>query len=244
MGALVKRSCVVSYGNLPAVGSAAQLSGYCPFRTNGQGSCTHGASQVTPKFSRHSSGQARVRVDGRVHYLGPYGSREALEKYSRLIDDWRQSADSPPASLSIAQLTLLYFRRCRKHYRKADQETSEVSNVRIAVRRLNFCSRDIQAAFTPKMLRTVRDRMVAEGYVRTRLNSPGLPPSGARAECPYRLAAAGSTAEGSRLRFWWGVVPIEAGCIKGQSNARAHLPERRLHRPLRSVIPHGRRWSR
>lgn len=124
-----------------------------------------------PKFSRHSSGQARVRIDGRVHYLGPYGSREALERYSRLIDDWRQSADCPPASLSIAQLTLLYFRRCRKHYRKADQETSEVSNVQIALRHLNASCRDIQAAaFTPKMLRTVRDQMVAAGYVRTSIN--------------------------------------------------------------------------
>ncbi|MEZ6050768.1 MAG: hypothetical protein R3C02_05145 [Planctomycetaceae bacterium] len=40
-----------------------------------------------PKYARHSSGQARVRISGRVIYLGPYGSPESREKYAREIAD-------------------------------------------------------------------------------------------------------------------------------------------------------------
>lgn len=40
-----------------------------------------------PKYSLHkSSGQAVVRIDGKMHYLGPHGSPESREKYQRLID--------------------------------------------------------------------------------------------------------------------------------------------------------------
>ena len=43
-----------------------------------------------PSYCRHkASGKAVVRLDGRDHYLGTYGSPESHEAYARLIGQWR-----------------------------------------------------------------------------------------------------------------------------------------------------------
>ncbi len=39
-----------------------------------------------PKYSLHTAtGQAKVRIDGEDHYLGPYGSEESKKLYDELI---------------------------------------------------------------------------------------------------------------------------------------------------------------
>ncbi len=40
---------------------------------------------VFPSYLRHSSGQARIRVDGRDVMLGLYGSDESRIKYGQLV---------------------------------------------------------------------------------------------------------------------------------------------------------------
>ena len=48
-----------------------------------------------PSYRLHKpSGQARVIINGRHVYLGPYGSEESREKYVRLI------AELPPQTVS------------------------------------------------------------------------------------------------------------------------------------------------
>ena len=41
-----------------------------------------------PKMGRHSSGQARVTIQGKVHYLGAHGSPEAHARYAELVKRW------------------------------------------------------------------------------------------------------------------------------------------------------------
>lgn len=48
-----------------------------------------------PRMSRHSSGQARVRLSGKVHYLGAYDSPEAHERYGALLREWRDGGKQP-----------------------------------------------------------------------------------------------------------------------------------------------------
>lgn len=43
------------------------------------------------RFHAHS-GQARVRINGKVIYLGPYGSPEANAAYHRLLAEWHANA--------------------------------------------------------------------------------------------------------------------------------------------------------
>ena len=39
-----------------------------------------------PSYLHHApSGQARVRINGKDHYLGPYGSDESKAEYDRLV---------------------------------------------------------------------------------------------------------------------------------------------------------------
>jgi hypothetical protein len=55
------------------------------------------------------TGQARVRIDGRDHYLGRYGSQETLDAYDDLIRDWliRQGSRGRVA-VQVDNLCLLY----------------------------------------------------------------------------------------------------------------------------------------
>jgi hypothetical protein len=39
-----------------------------------------------PRYSRHKSGQARVRFNGKTTYLGRYGSPESKEAYTRVLN--------------------------------------------------------------------------------------------------------------------------------------------------------------
>ena len=41
-----------------------------------------------PQYRKHSSGQARVTIDGRDHLLGPYGTKASKREYDRLIAEF------------------------------------------------------------------------------------------------------------------------------------------------------------
>lgn len=48
-----------------------------------------------PKMGRHSTGQARVTLNGKVHYLGAFGSPGAHARYAELIQQWLASGRRP-----------------------------------------------------------------------------------------------------------------------------------------------------
>jgi hypothetical protein len=59
--------------------------------------------QSIPKLTQHkSSGKAVVRLNGRDHYLGIFGTPEAKNAYDRLIGEWlaggRQLLQSGPGN--------------------------------------------------------------------------------------------------------------------------------------------------
>lgn len=124
-----------------------------------------------PKYSAHTSGQARVRIDGQVHYLGPHGSPESYARYSRLIADWQSHQSSPVRHVTVGHVTLLYLRHCESHYVKDGVATSQLHVVTSALRRLNQLFREtIAAEFSPRMLKAVREQMVREDLCRTTVN--------------------------------------------------------------------------
>jgi hypothetical protein len=51
-----------------------------------------------PKYRRHSSGQARVTLDGKDHLLGAYNSAQSKEAYRRLIAEWAAGRGASPRS--------------------------------------------------------------------------------------------------------------------------------------------------
>jgi len=67
------------------------------------------------------TGQARVRIDGKDHYLGPYGSSESRERYEDLIAEWfaRQS-DVTAYTLTVDDLCLMFIDFADGYYRRED----------------------------------------------------------------------------------------------------------------------------
>lgn len=90
-----------------------------------------------PKYLRHSSGQARVIIDGRTHYLGTYGSPESKAQYDKLVAGWLiNHGDVIGAAMTIDELALAYMAHAELYYRKNGKPTYEVANIRVALRPL------------------------------------------------------------------------------------------------------------
>jgi hypothetical protein len=92
-----------------------------------------------PSYLLHrASGQARVRINGKDHYLGPYGSKESKEVYADLIEDWLLRNETAQYALTIDALALRYLSHAETYYVKNGQPTSELSTLRIAERVNDF----------------------------------------------------------------------------------------------------------
>lgn len=95
------------------------------------------SSPRIPKMCRHKgSGRAVVRLDGRDHYLGRWGTRQARTRYRQVIGEWLAALDGdsdPPETIGV--LASLYWRHVRRRYRKAGRLTSEAEAARQAQRR-------------------------------------------------------------------------------------------------------------
>jgi integrase len=126
-----------------------------------------------PAYSLHKpSGQARVRIAGKDHYLGLFDSPESYERYDDLIAEWRiKHCVSDRYKLTIDDLALLYLEHAKQHYRKNGEETSEVHCVRSTLRYLVAEAGTTRAReFGPKLLKTIREQMIADGLCRTTIN--------------------------------------------------------------------------
>ena len=85
-----------------------------------------------PSYLIHkASGQARVRINGRDHLLGRYGSEESRIKYGKLISQSAGGLSVDPlttntaddSGLSVAELLLAFNRHAETYYqRKAESD--------------------------------------------------------------------------------------------------------------------------
>jgi len=145
-----------------------------------------------PQMRFHShSGQARVRVDGKVIYLGPWDSPEAKANYHRLLVEWHgrvldQAAPppppssprarpvdepAPPAGLTLAELCLLWTAACEKKFsRKDGTTTSSIHGANTVVRALERDGAMPASSFRARALVNVQERLVAEGRPRETVN--------------------------------------------------------------------------
>jgi integrase len=124
---------------------------------------------------------AVVRIEGKDHYLGPFGSDASYERYHRLLAErFALTAPKPlpavsdvpsPAPLTISELVWKYWTFVRAYYRKNDEPTSEQHCVRSALRPLRrLFGRTSVADFGPRSLKLVREHMIAAGLCRTTIN--------------------------------------------------------------------------
>ena len=144
-----------------------------------------------PQMRYHAhSGQARVRVYGRVIYLGPWDSPEAKAKYHRLLVEWHGGHEPvptpdrprsvaspvvdlppPPAGLTIAELCLLWLAACEKKYTRADGTTSSTMHECCTiVRALEPDAVMPASGFKARSLIAVQERLVSQGRPRVTVN--------------------------------------------------------------------------
>jgi len=133
-----------------------------------------------PKYSLHkASGQARVIIRGKHHYLGKFGSAESRKKYVDLIgNQFQEESKLPEApvgefpSLSIDELISHYLDHAEKYYCFEGKTTKEYTCMVEAVRHLRPLYSDSEARdFGPKKLTIVREGMIRAGLARTVINN-------------------------------------------------------------------------
>jgi integrase len=126
-----------------------------------------------PKYSLHkASGQARVCIDGRDHYLGPFDSPESHTRYRELIDKWQLRQSSPAQfRMTLGQLIILYDDHAQEYYQKNGNPTSELACIRNAFKPLaQLFSRELAADFGPQKLEKVQKVMIELGWARSTIN--------------------------------------------------------------------------
>ncbi|RUL83425.1 tyrosine-type recombinase/integrase [Tautonia sociabilis] len=126
-----------------------------------------------PRTSRHRSGQAVARLNGRDHYLGAHGSPEAAAAYERLIAEWladgrRSPADEP----TVNDVILAFLDHATAYYKDGGPHGGEVGCIKDVLKIVKqLYGRTPAADFGPRALKVVRDRMIGKGWCRRYINA-------------------------------------------------------------------------
>jgi integrase len=135
-----------------------------------------------PKYRHYKpKNLAVVRIDGRDHYLGTYNSPESWERYHRLLAEHAvkrivspsayQGAQTGSYDLTILELILEYWGYVQKYSRKNGKPTSQVEQIRHALRPLRqLDDRTPAKEFGPLTLKTVRQQFINSGFCRSEIN--------------------------------------------------------------------------
>jgi integrase len=133
--------------------------------------------RARPNYCRHKgSGQALVKIEGKVHCLGKFGTAASYKRFDRLIAEWLTKGRAPlphpeAIDVTVTELIAAYWRFAAGHYVKHGVPTAEQDCIRSAfrpLRRLYGITPAIK--FGPLALRTVRQAMIDAGMCRGTIN--------------------------------------------------------------------------
>jgi integrase len=131
-----------------------------------------------PGCRRHSSGQARVTLNGKDHLLGSYGSAESKEAHRRLIAEWIERPTQPQQDakevepLSVNDLILAYWQHASVYYGFDRGDQRDVYCVKDALRVLRSLYGGTPAHdFGPLALKPCRAEMLKKDWSRTYINA-------------------------------------------------------------------------
>ena len=139
-------------------------------------------SKRIPSYSLHkASGKAVVRLSGRDHYLGPYGTPDSHEAYNRLIAEWlatqRSKQPTKPKSLRelegllVVQLIERYRAFAMSYYVKDGKPTKEFENLKYALKPLRELYGSTPASeYGPKNLKAMQGHFIEAKICRTQIN--------------------------------------------------------------------------
>ncbi len=120
-----------------------------------------------PSYRKHSSGQARVSLNGRDYLLGTYGTKESKHKYNRLVAEWLASNQSksfgvPVEELLIVELLAAYTKYAKKYY--GDGPESEYHRIKPAVAAMrSLYGTEPAASYGPLQYKATREHIARTG---------------------------------------------------------------------------------
>jgi integrase len=131
-----------------------------------------------PAYKLHkASGQARVIIGGKHHYLGPYGSQASRERYGRLVAEFAAGGGvivAQPAGepFLTVQLAAAYWQFAEGYYQKDGKPSPHLAAVRVALGLLRRLYGNTSAVeFGPLALRAIQGHLVEAGNTRGYVNS-------------------------------------------------------------------------
>ena len=141
-----------------------------------------------PSYCLHKrSGRAVVRLNGKDHYLGEYGSTESHDNYQRLITQYLATTKQTTAkraersrllnpAANISEVMLEYREFAKGYYVKDGEPTKEYTEMGIALRPVRLLYGNTLACdFGPLKLKAVREHMIdvmdlSRGVINNRVN--------------------------------------------------------------------------
>jgi hypothetical protein len=130
---------------------------------------------LKPKYCRHPSGRAYVRIEGHFTYLGEHGTQASRDAYDRLIGEWIarnrispvriSEAPDSPTSMTVSTLIAAFWRHAQTYYvDREGKKTPELENFRCALRPLRRLYGATPAAgFDAVALEAIRGAMIRPG---------------------------------------------------------------------------------
>lgn len=129
-------------------------------------------SMRKPSMRLHKpSKQAVVTIDGKDHYLGPWGSRRARVEYERLIGEWTANGGmggGAGRAVTVAELVLAYRKFAVTYYAPPSREAAQI---RLALRPVvGKYGHTLARDFGPLALKAVRQTWIEAGLARKYIN--------------------------------------------------------------------------
>ena len=121
-----------------------------------------------------------VRIDGRDHYLGKYGTPESYEKYHRLLAERYAHGPATPLGarklgaaepLTMTEVCVRYYRHCEQYYVKNGEATNQVRMIRLSLKVLrSLYGSTLAKDFGPLALEACQAEFVRQGLSRREVN--------------------------------------------------------------------------
>lgn len=191
---------------------------------------SHSASRKKrlPGYLLHKpSGHARVRIEGKDHYLGPYGSVESRALYGELIAAHLARQAAPPtqtrpgrpSDLTINELCLAFLRHAAVYHGNGGKPTAEYRCYKSVIRPLvELYGSAPVSEFGPLALKAVRQKMVEKKSWRRSFVNKAV----SRIRHAFKFGVENELVEPAVLQKLQAVAPL----LAGRTEARDYSPRR------------------
>lgn len=175
----------------------------------------------TPSYCRHKGcNQAIVVLNGRMIYLGKYGTAASRAAYDRTIAEWLAGGRRLPVdevgAITVSELAARYYSWAKTYYVAQSGNCGELGGIRLVlgVLRKLYGSKPV-TEFGPLAMKATREQMIKIGWCRSYINS--------QVQRARRMFKWGVQNELVPADIWHGLQAID-GLRRGKTTATESAP--------------------